>query len=158
MASITVAMTVVVMFAAGAAGATVLTATTAPFAKGARVPPKVKAECGLSEAIPKAVADHSADVKLVASAPRSEGRTLELVIGDIHAPGGGAFSGPKWMEVKGTLRDRGKAIGSFRAKRYSTFPFAGTCGILARIAKALGADIAGFLENPSKDATLGDAR
>ena len=80
---------------------------------------------------------------------------LSLTISDIQAVGGGVASGPKWVEVKGTYKGK-----SFRAKRISVFdPFAGgTCGILAKIARALGADIALWLENPTNNAELGDAR
>ena len=75
----------------------------------------------------------------------------------MHALGGGPFSGPKWMTVEGKLYDKGKLIGSFRAKRLST-AVKSTCGTLARISQAIGQDIAAWLQAPSMDAELGDAR
>jgi hypothetical protein len=39
---------------------------------------------------------------------------------EVTAFGGGAWSGAKWMTVKGTLVENDKPIASFRAKRYST--------------------------------------
>ena len=87
---------------------------------------------------------------------RKKGRVLALEITEVHAPGGGAFSGPKWMSVKGELFDNGKQIGSFRAKRLSTGGafggFKGTCAIIGRCSKTLGSDIAGWLGSPTPNA------
>jgi hypothetical protein len=120
------------------------------YAASAHVVAKVRSECNLQTAIPAAIENNSKDVQLV-DGPG----TLSLKISDIQAVGGGVASGPKWVEVKGTYKGK-----SFRAKRISGFdPFAGgTCGILAKIARALGADIALWLENPTNNAELGDAR
>jgi hypothetical protein len=116
----------------------------------------VQSECGLQTAVPQAVAQAAADVTLV-DAPAKSGRWLELSISEVHAPGGGMFSGPKWMAVSGKLHDRGKVIGSFRAKRVSTSARS-TCGSLAKIATVIGQDIAAWLSAPSMNAELGDAR
>jgi hypothetical protein len=120
------------------------------FGSTATVRSEVRNQCELQTLIPAAIANHSSDVQLV------DGKAnLSLEISEVHAPGGWIFSGPKWVEVKGSLGGN-----SFRAKRYSAFdPFAGgTCGILAKISRALGADIAGWLQNPAPNAELGDAR
>jgi hypothetical protein len=61
------------------------------------------------------------------------------------------------MAVSGKLLDRGKVIGSFRAKRFSN-PIMGTCGTLARISPAIGQDIAAWLNAPTMDTELGGAR
>jgi hypothetical protein len=61
------------------------------------------------------------------------------------------------VAVSGKLSDKGKPIGSFRAKRLST-ALKGTCGTLARISQAIGQDIATWLNAPTMDAELGDAR
>lgn len=120
------------------------------YAASAHVVAKVRSECNLQTAIPAAIENNSKNVQLVNGAGN-----LSLTISDIHAVGGGVASGPKWVEVKGKYKGK-----SFRAKRISAFdPFAGgTCGILAKIARALGADIALWLENPTNNAELGDAR
>ena len=132
----------------------------APFAKEARVPEKVQNECDLETKVPAYLGKY-ADVELVDGKLGTSGRSLELRIGDVHGPGGGAFSGPKWMTVTGVLRENGREVSSFTAKRYSTGgafgAYKGTCSILARCAKAIGKDIAGWLRNPQKDAHLGDA-
>lgn len=134
--------------------ATLQAAITVPkqidYASTATVRSEVRAQCELQKLIPAAIANNSSDVQLV------DGKgQLSLEISDVHAPGGWIFSGPKWVEVKGSLGDK-----SFRAKRYSAFdPFSGgTCGILAKIARALGADIARWLSDPFTGAELGDAQ
>ncbi|HEY7863336.1 MAG TPA: hypothetical protein VIE39_06745, partial [Thermoanaerobaculia bacterium] len=70
--------------------------------------------------------------------------------------------GAKWMTVNGTLYDRGKQIGSFRAKRFSSGgafgAFKGSCAIIGRCAKAIGQDIAGWLAAPTPNALLGNAQ
>jgi hypothetical protein len=116
----------------------------------ATVRSQVRSQCELQTLIPAAIAEHSSDVQLVGGKAQ-----LSLEISEVHAPGGWIFSGPKWVEVKGSLGGK-----SFRAKRFSAFdPFSGgTCGILAKIGRALGGDIAGWLQNPVNGAELGDAR
>jgi hypothetical protein len=65
------------------------------------------------------------------------------------------------MTVKGELYDRGKQIGSFRAKRYTTGgafgAFKGTCSIIGRCTKTIGEDIARWLAAPTQNAIIGDA-
>ena len=90
------------------------------------------------------------------------GRYVDMAFTEIHAPGGSAWSGPKWLEITGTMRENGKDIAAFRAKRFSTGGafgvFKGTCGILKRITKAMGQDIAAWLRDPVDGAELGDAQ
>jgi len=132
-----------------------------PYARQAEVPAKVRAECQVGEKLASYLEQYGDDIELVTGEPGESGRVLEVQITDMFAPGGGAFSGPKWLEVKGTLEQNGELLGSFRAKRVSTGAFtgfSGTCGILARCAKAIAQDIATWLANPKKGSLLGDAR
>jgi len=144
---------------AGSGGVKALRVT--PFAKEARIPEKVRNECDLETKVPAYLGEYASDVEFVDGKLGTSGRILELRIGDIHGPGGGAFSGPKWMTVTGVLRENGREVSTFTAKRYSTGgafgAYKGTCSILARCAKAIGRDIAGWLRDPQKDARLGDA-
>ena len=144
------------LFAASAAQAATQIASSVPIAPGAGASGAVQQECQLQTLVPQGIQQAGADVTLV-DAPAKGGRWLELTISEVHAPGGGPFSGPKWMAVSGTLRDRGKVIGSFRAKRIST-GVRSTCGSLAKIATVIGQDIAGWLAAPSMNAEIGDAR
>jgi hypothetical protein len=109
----------------------------------------VKKECALDTKIPQ----------YVKSAAGANGKgTLEMRITNVLAPGGGAWSGPKAVTVAGTLRDGGKVVGTFTARRQTTRGGYGTCQMLERDAEALGKDIGGWLKSPSMDARLGDAK
>jgi hypothetical protein len=134
---------------------------TVPFAAKARVPQKVQDECDLQTKVPAFLSQHAADVELIDSKLGSTGRVLDLRIGDVHAPGGGAFSGPKWMTVTGVLRENGHEVARFSAKRFSTGgmfgAYKGTCAIIGRCAKTIGKDIASWLQNPQNGAQLGDS-
>ena len=144
------------LLAAPAAGAATQVARSIPILPSAGASPAVQNECQLQTLVPQAVQQAAADVTLV-DAPAKGARWLELSISEVHAPGGGPFSGPKWMSVTGKLHDRGKVIGSFRAKRITT-GVRSTCGSLAKVATVIGQDIAGWLSAPSMNAEIGDAR
>jgi hypothetical protein len=154
-----------VLFVAGAAlllASSALAGTQVPrtisFAPTAGNYAKVEQSCQLQTQVPAAIAQHASDVQLV-DQPSKGGRSLELSITELHAPGGGPFSGPKWMAVSGKLLENGKVIGSFRAKRVSTGGFVrGTCATLGRCAQAIGQDIAAWLKAPTMNAEIGDAR
>ena len=118
----------------------------------------VQQECQLQTRVPTAIALAATDV-LAVDTPDKGGRWLELEITEVHGPGGGMFSGPKWMTVTGKLHQGSKVLGSFRAKRLSTGGFVrGTCATLGRCAQTIGRDIATWLKAPTMDAVLGDAR
>lgn len=147
-----------------AAAETVKIQRSIPFGSTAQVPAAVKDSCQLQTKVPEFVKEAAGGSVELVDGPlnRKVGRVLEMEITEVHAPGGGAFSGPKWMSVKGELYDRGKQIGSFRAKRFTTGgafgAFKGTCSIIGRCTKALGQDIASWLTAPTQNAEIGDAR
>lgn len=153
-----------VVAALPAAAETVKIQRSIPFASTAQVPAAVKDSCQLQTKVPAFVKEAAGGSVELVDGPlnRKVGRVLEMQITDVHAPGGGAFSGPKWMSVKGELYDRGKQIGSFRAKRFTGggafAAFKGTCSIIGRCSKALGQDIATWLAAPTQNAEIGDAR
>ena len=121
----------------------------------------MRADCQVGQKLASFLEQSGDDVELVTDAPGDSGRVLHIHITDVFAPGGGVFSGPKWMQVKGALKKDGELLGSFRAKRVSSGAFtgfSGTCGILARCARAIAQDIAAWLANPRKGSLLGDAR
>ncbi|MEE9608383.1 MAG: hypothetical protein V3U03_11650 [Myxococcota bacterium] len=131
-----------------------------PFADGSGASDKVKSECRLESRVPEFLSKFAGDVELVEGRPGNQGRVLEMSITHVHAPSGGAFSGPKILTVKGRLLEDGKEISNFTATRYSgggVFGgYKGTCSIVGRCAKAIGKDISKWLQNPAKDAHLGD--
>jgi hypothetical protein len=149
---------VVLLGTGGTAGAEqVQVRAVAGVATTSTIPPRVKQECSVQKDLSEAVVANAADAKLASGKPRS-GLYLDLVITEVHAPGGGMFSGPKWIEARGTLQRGGKKLRSFRARRQSGGPFSGTCGLLAKVTSAMGQDIAGWLADESAGSLLGDAR
>ena len=136
-------------------------AAAVPYAITTRVPQAVKSECRVGETISEQVRRHAANVK-VGQVP-SSGFYVDMEITEAHVPGGGAWSGPKWLEVTGTLHaGSGEAAASFRAKRFTTggafATFKSNCTIIARCANAIAEDIAVWLQRPIHGAELGDAR
>ena len=145
-----------------AVGAEVMVKSPVPYAAGAKVRQQVVDQCQLGEKVASFLAEANPDVKLVEGNPGPAGKVLHMEITQVHASGGGAFSGPKWMTVMGTLKNEGKTVSRFRAKRYTTGGvfggFKGTCSIIGRCARAVGRDIATWLRNPKDGALLGDAQ
>ena len=121
------------------------------------IPPNVKRECNIQNDLPAAVVANAPNAKLASGKPKS-GLYLDLVFTHVHAPGGGMFSGPKWLEARGTLQRGEKKLRSFRVKRISSGPFSRTCGTLAKVTHVMGQDIAGWLADENAGSLLGDAR
>jgi hypothetical protein len=148
-----------VALASGAARADVVTtAPAADWAATANAPARVRERCALEREIPRRLQALSPRVRL---AEGETPRRLVLRIEAVHAPAGGAWSGPKWLEVSGALHEGADVVGSFRARR-SSFggpfaPFLDTCSILERAAQAIAGDVAAWLEAPVPDARLGAA-
>ncbi|MEL7448018.1 MAG: hypothetical protein AAFN78_02355 [Pseudomonadota bacterium] len=125
----------------------------------------VRDECRLEEKIAEFIQSYGKKKKgytLVTEAPaEGEYHVLTAEIISAQGAGGGAWSGPKSIKVKGELTDAaGEVVGSFTAGRYSgggVFGgYKGTCSILGRCTKALGKDIAAWLDNPRMNSMLGD--
>ena len=135
-----------------------------PFAKGTSVPDAVVAECQLPEKTSQFVqefASKSMEVKMADNVSSSTpGKALTMQITEVKGTAGGAWSGAKAVAAEGTLYDNGKAIGSFKVIRHSgggAFGgYKGTCSILGRCAKAVGKDVAEWLQSPTQNAKLGE--
>lgn len=147
-------------FTLQAAGTITLPATV-PFASNAHVPAAVRTECGLEQKTAefiRAALGSSFKVSTSSSVSgKTAGKALDMKITNVLAPGGGPWSGPKSVTVKGTLYDSGKQLGSFTATRNTTRG-RGTCDMLHRDAKEIAADIAKWMESPGPDSYLGDAK
>lgn len=135
---------------------------TIPFAKGIRVPDKVKEECRLEENLADDIAKAARSVydKVVRQKPSGPHHYLEVEITDAFGAGGGAFSGPKRMEMQGKLKTSGgKVLGSFRGERHSMGGIrglGGTCSVFKKVTKVLGEDLAKWLVSPEMDTTFGE--
>jgi hypothetical protein len=133
-----------------------------PYADDVQVRKEIRDECKLGEKIASYIEAYGDEIELVEGELGTSGRVLDVAISSVYAPAGGGRSGPKWMELLGTLKEDGKRVASFHAKRFSTGGvfggFKGTCAIIGRSTKALGKDVAAWLKAPKDDADLGDAR
>jgi hypothetical protein len=134
------------------------------FRKDAYVRQAVKQQCNLDGKLAQFIEQYAADqyANIITDTGRvpKNAQVLTVVIDEVVGGGGGAWSGAKAVKVKGTLTKNGKVIGDFIARRYSGGGFfgayKGTCAIMGRCVKALGRDIAEWLQNPTQRAALGD--
>lgn len=150
-----------------AAGGSITISKQAAFDSKLNVPDAVRAECDLPNKVSKFVQEYSAkgfDKVTLADqvSAKTPGKALSLKITDVLGTGGGAWSGYKQVTVEGTLWENGKVIGTFTGTRYSgggAFGgYKGTCAILGRCTKAIGKDVASWLQAPTLNARLGDAK
>ena len=130
-----------------------------PLSPAADIPADVRKECtGLGDSLPGAIVRANRNVTLVqtpAALSEKTGRYLFVEIVKVDARGGGAFTGPKHMKVRGALIENGKEVADFEAKR-GTMAAAGTCTTLQKAEKDLGEDIGVWLTRPTPHARLGD--
>jgi hypothetical protein len=94
-------------------------------------------------------------------ADMTDAKSLALVIQNVQGDASsGAWFGRKGITLRGTLRENGKIIGSFNARRRSTGgilgPMTDGCAIFEHCVKALAEDVADWLKKPSIDAWLGE--
>ncbi len=145
-------------------GTGVLVIKPVAFKKDIYVRAAVKQQCNLdgklTQFIEQYAADQYADIITDSGRAPKNAQVLTVVIEEVVGGGGGAWSGAKAVKVKGTLTKNGRVIGDFIARRYSGGGFfgayKGTCAIMGRCVKALGRDIAEWLQNPTRHAALGD--
>jgi len=139
--------------------------TSTPFADDSGVTDTVKMQCNLDTELPHLIAAESTRKLLIIRTPNpledleSRGRTvLYLQFTHVFGLPGGTVSGVKRAKVSGELKKDGEIIASFLASRRTLGGLSGTCGMLRHINKALVKDITTWLENPTMDAKLGDAK
>ncbi len=126
------------------------------FSSDAIVREAVKQECNIQTDVPQYIEANSDRVQLVDGPLGTNGRVLDLTIVAARATGGGYLSGGKWVTLEGVLTENGRKIGNFKAKRFTIgYVNFSACGAARRCSKALGKDIAEWLENPQMDSELG---
>lgn len=136
-----------------------------PYKKNLPVPKAVRVKCRLPEKLSIFVQKYSkkaADINVIDGSLKGvKGKVLDIKIINVHGPGGGAYTGAKYVAIEGKLIENGKVKSSFIGARYSGGGFyggfKGTCSILGRCVKALGKDVGKWLRDPKDGARLGDA-
>jgi len=134
------------------------------FAKQAYIREAVKKECNLlgklTQFTQSYAEDQYAQIITDGNSTSKSAQVLSIEIEQVQGGGGGAWSGAKVVLINGTLTENGKVLGSFKGRRYSGGgmfgAYKGTCAILGRCVKALGRDVAEWLQHPTKQAVLGD--
>ncbi|MEP7099045.1 MAG: hypothetical protein ABI781_00955 [Burkholderiales bacterium] len=81
------------------------------------------------------------------------GRRLLLRVMNVHALGGGGWSGPKWMDLAGELYDGKTLVGSFESHTTSGRGLT-TCKSVESLSESSADLIADWLRNPSLGARL----
>jgi hypothetical protein len=128
-----------------------------PYAEDSDVRQAIKDECQLSEKMSTYLRKYI-DNTVPLSDSLVQGRYLDISITEVHAAGGGGFSGSKWMGVQGTLIENGEPVASFIARRNTRGGGWGACGAAQRCAKAISKDISKWVGDPVDGAKLGDAK
>ncbi len=122
----------------------------------------IKQECEIGERLADFVHKYSAQpIEFSTEEPALDsGRVLRMEIVDAVAMGNAWLGHQKYSKLRGTLYQDGTKVASFKARRNSMggafAGFKGSCSVLDRTIKALGEDVAGWLENPADGVNLGD--
>jgi len=132
-----------------------------PIQEGTSVSQKVLDECGIENFLAKRIAKEAKGpyrkVQMEdAVSSMTPGHALEVRIVQVHAPGGGKWSGVKILGAEGTLYVDSQVTGTFRAKRMTRHG-RHTCRMLEKNAEEIAEDISRWLKKPVMDARLGDA-
>ena len=134
------------------------------FKNDAYIRDAVKQECDLdgklTQFVEQFAAGHYATIVTDSNTGSADAQILTMEIEEVQGAAGGAWSGAKSVVVKGSLSQKGKLLGDFKARRYSGGGmfggYKGTCAILGRCVKTLGKDVAEWLAHPTSQAVLGD--
>lgn len=136
-----------------------------PYSEDNRVAYKIIKECTalgdkLSSFTQSFAEKRGIKVVLDNSINSSSGKVLQLEITNAVSRGNAFLGHSKFVAVRGTLWENGKRIASFDGQRTSMGGFAAayksSCSVLGRCVKALGKDIAAWLDSPVDRVSLGD--
>jgi hypothetical protein len=134
----------------------------AVFDKAAFIADRVRAECAIDTLLGKHVLEKvnekfpgTAQVREPGEAGKD--KILNLTILGVFGGGGGAWSGPKYINMRADLMQNNQVIATVVKQRGSSGgafgATMGTCAIMERISVALGRDIAEWLASPAAAST-----
>ena len=136
-----------------------------PYAQNGMNDTAVMRECEIDRQLPEFIRDYAGNHGIeIALSPNVEqaapGKNLVISF-EVTRSGGNAFIGHyKYTQIKAVLYENGKQLADLTAARRSgggAFAgFKGSCSVMGRTVKALGSDVAYWLQNPQPGARLGD--
>jgi hypothetical protein len=131
---------------------------TIPYDPAAPVRDAIKAECGLDSLLSQALVEFGKGNIQTTSEDlqKAKGKVFVAKIAGVWATGG-PWGGAS-IRVEGELRDNGKVIGTVASRRNTTRGGYGACGKIHVSARKVAEDIAGWMNSPTMDARLGDAK
>ena len=144
---------------------TVAIETLIPYANRDEIRDSTREDCGLGTKLSRQIVDRSEKrgltLKRVGNlADSEEARVLSVRITD--ALGSGGMLPSTSISIDGVLKQDAKVVGTFVATRFAKagfLPFmTSECSVFSKAVKLLAEDVSKWLENPSLDARLGDAR
>ena len=132
-----------------------------PYESGIQVRPAIRRECNLERRVADEIASEiDGQFSAMKRVPLANAETPGLVLGMkiINVEGGvGAARGHKTLTVAGVLYEDGKKIGDFTATR-RTKNGRHTCRMLWENIEDIAEDVSRWMQAPTLDAYLGDAR
>ncbi|GLQ91260.1 hypothetical protein [Dyella acidisoli] len=138
-----------------------------PLNEDAEISGSVKTECHLGENLSQYVVENAqkrgmAVTRMADLSSSTPGRVITMEITSAVSDGNAFIGHHKSMSVKGSLYQDGKLVGNFKARRVSMGgafgQFKGNCGVLDRVNKELGEDIAEWMVTPGMNGLLGDLK
>lgn len=112
----------------------------------------MRAECDWNRVLSEEIVRRSKGRVVATDADLStlSGPVLKLSIVNVHAAGGGGFSGPKWGVIRGELVGTGKAPMTFELRRTTSAGMSfSACGSMAKVGRALAVDVVEWLDDPT---------
>jgi len=123
-----------------------------PYAKGIKVPEKVRTECELESKLAKHVKSYLEKNRFKVSVIHGDGikhsgQFLDVRMIGVHGDDFGSWEsgGGSMVVIKAEFNQNGKTIDTFSFYRKSNRRFQGICGLLENCVKTLGKDISGWL-------------
>ncbi len=136
-----------------------------PYSEGNMIAKNIKQECHIQTQLSEFISQYAADKGITITledeaSPKDGNKFLDIEITDAVSQGNAFLGHRKATTIRGALWENGNKLGTFEGRRVSgggfMGGFKGSCSVLGRTVKALGKDVATWLESPSMDARLGD--